>query len=202
MGGAVAFDMDGTLLTLPVEWDRLKAEVSEAISRPVVRFRDLLRELWGTEEYWVVSSIVERGELAAVPDSRLFPEVRPVLERLSTSFDLYLTTLQSRRAAEAALEFHGIRRLFRDLVTREDGPDRASQVRVLARRLGGGSRLALVDDHLDQLVEVQSVGMGLREVWVCRLGRAECLERARRLGFRGAVVGDLREVPQLLGRGG
>ncbi len=198
--GAVAFDMDGTLLTLPVPWPELKIRVSRTLSRPVHRFRDLLRELWGTDDYWLVSSMVKEAEMEAVPESTLFPEVRPVLEGLASKFDLYVITLQSREAAEAALEFHGIRRLFRGIVTREDGPDRASQARVLMRRMGG--RFSLVDDHLDQLVEVQSAGLGLREIWVCRAGPGDCLRRAQRLGFRGAVVRSLREVPLLLLPGG
>ncbi|MDK2463789.1 MAG: hypothetical protein QI223_03320, partial [Candidatus Korarchaeota archaeon] len=159
---AVAFDLDGTLLTLPVPWTELKLRVSKALSRPVYSFRDLFRELWGTEYYWMVSSMVEEAEVEAVSGSAMFSEVKTVLEGLATRFDIYLITLQSRRAADAALRFHGIRRLFRGLITREDGPDRPSQARVLVRRVGRA--VSLVDDHLDQLVEVQATGLGLREI--------------------------------------
>ena len=196
---AVAFDLDGTLLTLPVPWPELKLRVSRALARPVHSFRDLFRELWGTEDYWKVSSMIEEAEIEAVPESAMFPEARTILERLATRFDVYLITLQSRRAADAALRFHGIRRLFRGLITREDGPDRPSQARILVRQVGRA--LSLVDDHLDQLVEVQAAGLGLREIWVCREGPIDCVRRAERLGFRGDVVRSLREVPLLLGGG-
>ena len=192
----VSFDMDGTLLTLPVDWPRLKVEVSGVLGRDVPSFRPLLRELWGSDEYWIVNEVVRRREMGSIAGSKLYPGVREVLQALSTKYRIYVVTLQSRAAAEAALEFQGIRRFIHGLITREDAPDRLRQMRIVLRREGGSA--VLVDDHLDQLVEITRAGLSVEIVWVCRRESQTCWEAATEFGFRGRIIRDLREILPLL----
>ncbi|HDM92329.1 MAG TPA: HAD family phosphatase [Candidatus Korarchaeota archaeon] len=192
----VSFDMDGTLLTLPVDWLRVKAEISRLLGKDVVSIRAMLREFWGSDEYWVVNEVIRKREMEAIERSKLYPGVREVLQTLSVKCRIYVVTLQSRAAAEAALELHGLRRFVHDLITREDAPDRLRQVSIVLRRESGP--VVLVDDHLDQLAEISRAGLRVEAVWVCRRDYASCWRAAAEFGFRGRIIRDLREILTLL----
>ena len=148
----VAFDLDGTLANLPIDWDALRARVREFMgtdhplkplgpSIPVAAKGD--REL---EE--AAFRIVEEAELEAARQARPDPELRRALEALrSRGVKIALVTLQARRPALTALEGLGVRDLFDVVVTRENGMSRDDQLAAAMREVGARpEETALVGD--------------------------------------------------------
>jgi HAD superfamily hydrolase (TIGR01549 family) len=157
---AYVFDLDGTLFTLPVDWQGVRADLSKLSEEPVegkpifesinaiVRAKpDLLGRVF---------SIVESYELKALDDSRPVAGALELLNELSGFSRLALVTLQGREACRRILSGSGVFDLFETMVTREDSLDRAEQLRLTMKRLNVSQRdLLFVGDRLNDVASAR-----------------------------------------------
>jgi len=145
----LVLDFDGVVTRLPVDWQRARREVSRVLGRPVASLTRLLASLWGTEEYFLASRVLERFEREAAERAAPFPGVEPALQLArGHGSEVYLATLQPRAVVEPFLRRHSLLGYFHGIVTRDDHPGKEEMLRtILARTRAPPSGLLLVDDN-------------------------------------------------------
>lgn len=129
----VIFDLDGTLVNLPIDYDRLKMEfarilgtdeispISKTLSRIDEKTRGKIFEVWTSLE------------LEALPKLELIGEGIELYNKFSNKIRC-LVTLQGRRIVEKILERIGLS--FDFIVTRENGLFRDEQIRMVLQKFG------------------------------------------------------------------
>ena len=189
-GAVVAWDLDGTLARLPVDWGEARRRLEEAGFEVVAgSVMATLARLWGRDRrgFEEASRIVEEVEAAAVERAELLVDRRALVELRSLAQRFILVTRQSSRVAEAVLERLGVRSLFDEIVGRDEGS--MSKGRVL-ERLGGPG--ILVDDNFEAVVAAWRRG------WAPVLATRDEYSAARAYTL-GIPAAGHREIPRLLG---
>ena len=168
MGGAsakyVVFDMDGTLISLPVEWDKVRAELRRLTGTSLTFnpfFLDL-QTIVAKDPLLLGPMIktIDEYEAKAVPRARLEEGAMDVLHALSRKAQLSLVTMQGRAACDRILDTLGIGRSFASRFTREDSMDRTAQLRMALRSLGAEEAEAFfVGDRINDLKAARAVGV-------------------------------------------
>lgn len=161
---AYIFDFDGTLGTIPVDWDGVRKRLREVtgdeeefkpvfptIAGVVAERPDLLRP---------VLSVIDGFEWAAVPSAKLYEGSYALLERLSQMSKLSLVTMQGQRACLALMERFRIGRFFASHFVREDSLDRGQQLEMALSSLGSSRASTMfVGDRLNDLDAARRVGI-------------------------------------------
>jgi len=128
------FDLDGTLIHLPVNWTHVKHEVSSFLARNVDSLIQLYSEIWRNKELFKkVSDIVEKHELEATRYVKILDDAPEVLRSLKEKYSISLVTLQSKNVAERILAYMDVRELFKVIITRENVPIRSEQIRLVLK---------------------------------------------------------------------
>lgn len=156
--------MDGTLISLPVEWDKVRASLRMLTNTSLdfnPFFLDVQRivavdpSLLGP-----IMRTIDDYEVEAIPNARLEPGAREVLASLSRSAQLSLVTMQGRKACTKILADLGIGKFFRTIFTREDSMDRVAQLRMALESLDAGkSETSFVGDRINDLKAARVVGV-------------------------------------------
>jgi len=111
----VIFDLDGTLLASPLDFNAIRAEIGLPEGRPIL---EALEDLSPSERARA-ETIINRHETEAARASRLMPGAADLLAWLRTrGLKVALLTRNSRSSVEAAARRHGL--AFDAAVTRED----------------------------------------------------------------------------------
>ena len=138
-------DMDGTLVTLDIDWDELREKVREIIrtDHPLKPLGpSILETTEGNEElrkraFDLVESEEVRAALGASPD----PELKAMLSRLkSRGIKMALVTFQSAKPATIALKRLEVLSFFEFLITREYSLNRKKQLSIAIERLRADPR--------------------------------------------------------------
>jgi HAD superfamily hydrolase (TIGR01509 family) len=137
----VIFDLDGTLLDSPLDFDAIRAEIGLPAGRPILEALDHLPPADRTR----AEAVIDRHESEAVRASRLFPGAADLVARLRTrGLRVALLTRNTRASVEAACRRHGL--TFDAAVTREDLAPKPSPdgVRHLMDACGAGPHETVV----------------------------------------------------------
>ncbi|NIN52703.1 MAG: HAD-IA family hydrolase [Nitrososphaeria archaeon] len=156
----VIFDMDGTLIDLPVNWFRTKRRLAELLkadlSAPLVipsvykvarQDPDLLRRAF---------EIIEEEEMASISHSRALRGAKSLIAKLK-GHRLAVVTLQGKAAAYKALRKAGLLRFFDEIVTREISSDRAEQIQVVKEKIHG-RKYIMIGDRLNDVESAKKEG--------------------------------------------
>jgi len=197
----VIFDIDGTLLKLPIRWSEALAHVAK-LYRTKKKFLGLLAEIEGKEIFDRINRILERYELEASENPVLYEDVQRTVEGLSKNFVLAYVTMQSRIAARRVLERAGLAKYAKCLVTREDAAVRLKQILLVTKRLGfRAEETVFVGDKLNDVcsalvAKIQPI-LVVRGEFHSRISDTDDLEEdLEALGV--PVVSTLDEVPRLI----
>lgn len=149
----LVFDLDETLVLLPVDWSLVYRELGRLLGREVSSFTATLSMLWGSELYGDVSRFVEKYELESLNGLIVLDDSPRVLRKLEESYTLNLTSLQSRRAIESVLNLIGIRELFNFVISRDERPTKSGQIKLVLS-LGGyrASETMVVGDRVNDVL--------------------------------------------------
>jgi len=187
----IIFDMDGTLVELPVDWREVIRRVNELLGVRVEMLLELFPRLWGTEKYGIVSRIIEDFEMASLSNLKILDDSPKLLRRLSSKYQLGLVTFQSANVARKVIEKMDVN--LQLIATRDDSPTRAEQISMIV----SASHLEFEDFLVvgDMLNDVYSaLQVGCHAVLVNRYGRYDFggVEK----GF--AVIRNLKELCGIL----
>jgi len=190
----IIFDLDETLIKLPVDWPVAYEEVRKYIRRNFTNLLNLLAELWNTEDYHIVSRIIEKFELEALDYIQILDNSQELILDLSKHYRLSLVTLQGRIIAEEALRKLGIRKTFEIVITRDDAPTRLKQLQMVLEKTSFKPEETIVVG--DKLNDVESaLKLKCWAVLVDRRNEAELLNGYERRIF---VIKNLSELESLL----
>jgi HAD superfamily hydrolase (TIGR01549 family) len=129
---ALVFDLDGTLIQLPVDYEKLFLEFKKLIEVETFHpLADVLSQLdENTKEQ--VFRVWDNAELIALKKITSIKEGMNIYEKFSHK-PKALVTLQGRTTAETVVEQLGLS--FNVLVTREDSLDRVEQLKNARKKL-------------------------------------------------------------------
>jgi len=127
----LAFDLDGTLVRLPIDWRVVESNI-EKISRGQTRsFLGFLARFYNTREFWEIHQLVERLELEAVEKLEVLDHADVVVRDASKYFEIAIVTMQSRYVCRIILRKLGLENLVKYIVARDDAGTRVDQLRQL-----------------------------------------------------------------------
>jgi len=158
------FDMDGTLISLPVEWDKVRAEL-QRLTGTSLQFNPFFLDVQTiiAKDPLLLGPmvrVIDQYESKAVPEARLEDGAMDVLSGLSRHAKLSLVTMQGRAACDKILEMLGIGRFFASSFAREDSMDRTAQLRMALKSLGAKEAEAFfVGDRINDLNAARAAGV-------------------------------------------
>jgi HAD superfamily hydrolase (TIGR01509 family) len=159
----VIFDMDGTLLSLPIDWRLVRSRLED------IAGREQFQPIFETMKDVIFQSPEMKAELFGALDdyelnaerSALFhPGSRQVVETLSRDAKLALVTMQGKKVRDRLLQRFEVAPYFQVLLSREDSLDRAEQLNIALRALSVTEAEAVfVGDRLNDLNAAAKVGV-------------------------------------------
>jgi HAD superfamily hydrolase (TIGR01549 family) len=158
------FDMDGTLISLPVEWDKVRSEL-QRLTGTRLKFSPFFLDVQTivAKDPLLLGPMmraIDEYESRAVPEARLEDGSIDVLNALSGQAKLSLVTMQGRAACDMILDRLRIRGFFASRFTREDSMDRTAQLRMALGSLGAKEAEALfVGDRINDLKAARAAGV-------------------------------------------
>jgi len=158
------FDMDGTLISLPVEWDKVRARL-QGLTGTSLKFNPFFLDLQTVvaKDPLLLGPMlrtIDEAEARAVPGAKLEEGAMDVLSALSVRAGLSLVTMQGRAACDEIMERLGIGRFFASRFTREDSMDRTAQLRMALESLGAREAEAFfVGDRINDLKAARAAGV-------------------------------------------
>jgi len=156
--------MDGTLISLPVEWDKVRAELRK-ITGTSLGFNPFFLDVQTiiAKDPLLLGPMmrtIDEYESRAVPEAKLERGAFEALSALSIRAKLSLVTMQGRAACDKILELLGIGRFFGSSFTREDSMDRTTQLRMALESLAAKKDEALfVGDRINDLKAARAAGV-------------------------------------------
>ena len=185
----IIFDLDGTLVRLPVDWRRVLNTIEEMLGTKVKSLIGLYAEIWGTKTYEVVSRKVEEFEIASLDKMEILDDSPKLLKSLSTKYFIGLVTFQSRKVARKILERIGVEEIV--VATRDDSPTRADQISLIISSTSLNPRdFLIVGDRLNDVYSALRVGCNA--VLVDRMGRN--LQNEKEF----IVIQNLKDLPKII----
>jgi len=158
------FDMDGTLISLPVEWDKLRADLHK-LTGTSLKFNPFFLDLQSVIAkdpllLGPMMRIIDDYEALAAPRAKLEEGALDALSALSHRAKLSLVTMQGKAACEKILGGLKIGSFFASSFTREDSMDRTSQLRMALASLGAREEEAFfVGDRINDLNAARAAGL-------------------------------------------
>jgi phosphoglycolate phosphatase-like HAD superfamily hydrolase len=130
---AVIFDLDGTLINLPIDYERLFREFGETAKiddvHPITEIVSKLDEKTKKK----VFKIWDKTEASAWREGTIKREGMTLYKKFSKE-PKALVTMQGKTLAQNIIK--SLKLSFDVVVTREDNLDRAEQLKIAARKLG------------------------------------------------------------------
>src|SRR5208282_3331764 len=148
--------MDGTLISLPVEWDEVRAELRK-LTGTSLEFAPFFLDVQNivAKDPLLLGPIlrtIDEYESRAVPEASLEEGAKKALEVLSGRAKLSLVTMQGRAACDRILEALDIGGYFASSFAREDSMDRTAQLRMALESIGAKEGEAVfVGDRINDL---------------------------------------------------
>ncbi|QQG48928.1 MAG: HAD family hydrolase [archaeon] len=192
--GAFVFDLDGTLVRLPVDWDAVRARLKalfETDSAFVPLFESLKEHLaLEPGKRTLAFGVVDEAEAKAAAACEPVGGALELVKKLGAKSSVGLVTMQGRRAVDRIAEDHGLVHAFAARATREDSLDRAEQLGLVLQKMSATAAGTLfVGDRANDAVAGRKAG-----VRVAIIGKKVTGEAAPDYAF-----GTILELAQFLG---
>ena len=168
MGGSkteyCVFDMDGTIISLPVEWDKVRSDLRK-LTKSSLDFNPFFLDVQTIVAkdpalFAPMMKTIDDHESRAVEGAKLEPGAHKALSALSRRAKLSLVTMQGRAASSRILDRLGIGDFFESSFTREDSMDRATQLGMALKSIGASKdRAFFVGDRINDLKAARAVGV-------------------------------------------
>jgi len=188
------FDLDGTLIKLPVDWRAAYNRVRDETGKLFSSLIELYSETWNTKLYEKISRIVEEYELEAAKSFQILDNSDKLILELSRKYRLGLVTLQGKNVALKILSEMGIMEKFEVVITRNDAPARILQLKKVINEANFDPRETLVVGDRDADAEA-ALKLGCWAVLVDRKGKAERYDEPEQRFF---IVYSLQKIPEII----
>ncbi len=133
---AIIFDIDGTLVHLPIAWDKVLKELMNLGITNAKSFLAIISKYHGTDIFHKINKIVENEELKAIEKMIILDNSPAYIKELCSRYKIGFVTMQSRMVAERILQLLGLDKCNYALLTREDAGTRIEQISRIIKILG------------------------------------------------------------------
>ena len=132
----IIFDLDGTLVKLPIDYDNMRREICEATGDESILDSPLLPfiQRQSKELRLKIFGIMDKYERRAIEGMYVDPTIRDAFGMIK-NYKLALVTMQGRNVADKILNIIGIREMFSMLLSREVSLSRTEQLRIAVEKL-------------------------------------------------------------------
>ncbi len=157
-------DMDGTLISLPVEWDKVRADL-QRLTGTSLQFNPFFLDVQTIIAkapllLGPMMRTIDEYESRAVPEAKLEEGALDALSGLSGRMKLSLVTMQGRAACYMILERLKIGKFFASVFTREDSMDRTAQLKMALGSLDAKeAETIFVGDRINDLNAARAAGV-------------------------------------------
>jgi HAD superfamily hydrolase (TIGR01509 family) len=158
---AVAFDFDGVITSLDLDWHAAIREASAIADYDVKSLLLFYEEQFGKPLFDKVSGEMEKLELESIKGAQLLPYVKEALTQLSEKgVDLFIVSMQTTKVISEFLNKHELSSYFKDIVTREKCSTKKAQVEYVLKIYNiSPNRLLLVDDLKRNIIACNELGV-------------------------------------------
>jgi len=158
------FDMDGTLISLPVEWDKVRSDLRR-LTGTSLDFNPFFRDVQTivAKDPALLAPMmktIDDYEAKATAGAKLEPGSFEALAALSRRAKLSLVTMQGRACSSAIIDRLGIGKFFASRFAREDSMDRVTQLGMALKSLAAEKdKSFFVGDRVNDLNAARMVGV-------------------------------------------
>ncbi len=131
----LVFDLDGTLVKLPVDWNSVVQQLSEVVGKKVNSVLGVLNQYFNTSLYSRINKVLEVHELKSINELEILDNSVSLLRKLSNRYRVSIVTMQSRRVAREVVHRMGISDIIDTILAREDARNRIEQLSYLLKIL-------------------------------------------------------------------
>ena len=198
----LVFDLDGTLVKLPIEWGKVLEEISHVIGYMPKSILPILRRFYGTQIYSRISDIIERYEEKALDRMQVLDDAPSILKVLARRYYIYIVTMQSGNIAKKIINILGVEGIPRKIISRNDAGSRIDQLRIVLRDINDYPNTVLfVGDKVLDMIAAFHLGvkslMIVRDYFNSRItGTDDLLEDLETLGVK--IIWSLRDLPKVI----
>ena len=158
---AIAFDFDGVITNLDINWDeaiRMASKIAGYNVQSLLLFYD---KNFGSSLFLKVSDEIEKLEINAVKKASLTPHVEEFLQKIKNSkVDAYVVSMQSLTAIKTFLDEHNLTSFFKDIISRERCPNKKAQVEWIIKNVNiKPEQVLLIDDAKKNITVCKEAGI-------------------------------------------
>jgi HAD superfamily hydrolase (TIGR01549 family) len=152
---AVVFDLDGTLVNIQIDYEKLYARIEEQERIKIKGLTATLQKL-GKEEREKAFEIWTKEEFEALPKMTVNEKGMKIYKTYSGK-PCALVTMQGKETVKVILKKLGLK--FRFIITREDSLDRVEQIRIAIKKLKvDAGKVLMIGDRESDSIAAQKVG--------------------------------------------
>lgn len=156
----IIFDLDGTLIKLSVDYNKLRQELYKVFGDPLV-FRSIYKFLinLSKEDRALAYRIIDNYEMRAVNKMQVNKDLKYVF-RITRHLKKAIVTFQGLRPSQKILDLIGIKEEINLLVTREHTLDRKRQIMYVVDKLGFNlSNIGFIGDQISDEEAARALGI-------------------------------------------
>lgn len=158
----IIFDLDGTLIRLPIKYDVIRKEL-QTLFKTNDEFIPLIPSIIKTASNDKILheafGMICKEETMAVDKLEIIDNAIDLLNQLHQKFSLGLVTLQCRKAAEKVISKIGADNLFLHVLTLDESTDRINQIEKMVSLLNLSlDEIVMVGDRLNDVMSATKVG--------------------------------------------
>jgi len=159
---AVIFDLDGTLVNIPIDYKRLYSKIEENLQIPKIEGLTRTLETVNKDKREKAFQIWKNEELEALTKMTTNKKGMHLYKTYSNK-PLALITMQGRETVNLILK--ELKAKFQFIITREDSLDRAEQLKIAVKKLETDpGKILIVGDRESDAMAAKNVGCNFMRV--------------------------------------
>jgi len=159
---AVIFDLDGTLVNIPINYEALYKKIIEVAEIDKIEGLTKTLQKLNSKQRIKAFKVWMDEELKALPQMTVNKEGVKLYKAYSNK-PLVLVTMQSRRATIKIMKKLNLK--FRYIITREDSLDRAQQIKIAIKKLHKEpGKVLIIGDRESDAAAAREIGCQFQRV--------------------------------------
>lgn len=158
----IIFDLDGTLIHLPIKYDIIRKDIQNLFKTNnefIPLIPSIIQNAPNDKMIHEAFEIICKEELVAVDKLEIVDGAIDLLNHLHPKFSLGLVTLQCRKATEKIISKMGVDNLFSYVLTLDESTDRINQIEKMVASLDLSSdEVVMIGDRLNDVISATKVG--------------------------------------------
>lgn len=127
----IIFDIDGTLVLLPIDWKNVVARIRAMPNIVTKSFLGFIAKYYGSSEFWYIHRYLEDIENKAIDNIIVLDNADNIIQALCNKIHVGFITMQSRSIAQKIIARLGLDRCINNLgilSSRDDASNRVIQL--------------------------------------------------------------------------